>query len=263
MGRSPTPAGSSTRCVRRRSRRPRPDLPSSGAPLRRARQAARVSRLRDAGGAGARARRGRGASPRGNEDRPGMKTFLLVSDRVSLAVTETGAHLSDVAFVLPDGRRVAPMHTAPWADEPLGEDMPPVLRVLRGDFFCAPFGAATSFPARRHGLPANGTWRPTPGRRRAGGAPRRRVMGAAVSRCASSAPRRAMVYRRTRCAAAAVSRSVTTPCSRRATAAARLRPGSLPAAAEGEVPPQGSILRYPQEFADHVLRCLQTAARSI
>jgi hypothetical protein len=90
-----------------------------------------------------------------------MKTFPLRSDRVSLAVTETGGQLSEVAFVLADGRTVAPMHVAPWADETLGDDIPPMLRVLRGDFLAAPFGASDVLPGegRDHGLAANGTWR--------------------------------------------------------------------------------------------------------
>ena len=92
-----------------------------------------------------------------------MKQFPLRSDRVSLAVTETGGHLSDVVFVLPGGRQVSPMHTAPWADEPLPEDTPPILRVLRGDFFCAPFGSSDLIPGetRVHGLAASGNWRLT------------------------------------------------------------------------------------------------------
>lgn len=89
-----------------------------------------------------------------------MIRFPLTSDRVSLSVTETGGQLSDVAFTLADGRTVAPMHVAPWTDEPLGDDIPPMLRVLRGDFLAAPFGASDVLPEERrdHGLSANGTW---------------------------------------------------------------------------------------------------------
>src|SRR4051812_19449213 len=92
-----------------------------------------------------------------------MKLFPLGSDCVSLAVTETGGHLSDVAFTLPGGRRVSPMHVAPWANESLPDDTPAILRILRGDFFCAPFGSSDVIPGetRVHGLPANGTWRLT------------------------------------------------------------------------------------------------------
>jgi len=53
------------------------------------------------------------------------------------------------------------MHTAPWADETLPADTPPILRVLRGDFFCAPFGPNDLIPEMSlvHGLTANGSWR--------------------------------------------------------------------------------------------------------
>src|SRR6187399_1924355 len=89
-----------------------------------------------------------------------MKQFPLRSDRASLAVTETGGHFSDVVFAVPDGRQVSPMHTAPWANETLPEDTPEILRVLRGDFFCAPFGSSDLIPGeeRVHGLPASGKW---------------------------------------------------------------------------------------------------------
>lgn len=92
-----------------------------------------------------------------------MKSFPLHSDRASLAITETGGQLSDVCFTLEGGRRVSPMHVAPWADEQLPADTPPILRVLRGDFFCAPFGSSDVLPEAPfvHGLPASGTWRVT------------------------------------------------------------------------------------------------------
>lgn len=92
-----------------------------------------------------------------------MIRFPLTSDRVSLTVTETGGQLSDVAFTLADGRTLAPMHVAPWAGEPLADDIPPMLRVLRGDFLAAPFGASDVLPEekRDHGLSASGTWRLT------------------------------------------------------------------------------------------------------
>ena len=90
-----------------------------------------------------------------------MRTFALLSDRVSLGVTETAGHLSDVTFIIGDGRSVAPMHTAPWSNEELPPDIPPILRILRGDFFCAPFGASDVIPGDNptHGASANGLWR--------------------------------------------------------------------------------------------------------
>lgn len=90
-----------------------------------------------------------------------MKAWPIKSDRASFAVTETGAHLDRVEFVLDDGRTIAPMHTSPWEHEALPADLDPILRILRGDFFCAPFGASDVIAdePRAHGLPANGPWR--------------------------------------------------------------------------------------------------------
>jgi len=80
-----------------------------------------------------------------------------------LAVTEIGGHLSDVSFTPSCGRSICPMHVAPWIDEPLGGDIAPVLRILCGDFFCAPFSFGDLLPneKRGHGLPANDAWRLT------------------------------------------------------------------------------------------------------
>lgn len=59
----------------------------------------------------------------------------------SLTVQRLGAMLAPVRFDLPDGRSVQPMHIPPWADEPLPPDLPPILRGLRGEWPCVPFGA--------------------------------------------------------------------------------------------------------------------------
>jgi hypothetical protein len=130
-----------------------------------------------------------------------MKQFPLRSDLVSLAVTETGGHLSDVVFVLSGGRQVSPMHTAPWANENLPEDTPPILRVLRGDFFCAPFGSSDLIPeeARVHGLPASGKWNLT---ETTGGTVDAvldgAVLGATVAKHVAVRPGEAVVYQRHR-----------------------------------------------------------------
>ena len=66
-----------------------------------------------------------------------------------LTVQALGAMLAPITFVLPGGRQVSPMHIAPWAEEPASAALPGVLRGLRGDWLCAPFGSAaetTHFP---------------------------------------------------------------------------------------------------------------------
>jgi len=83
----------------------------------------------------------------------GQSSWLLGNKTVEAAVTQTGGHLGPVAFRL--GRRtVRPFHVAPWAQEKTGA-LPPILKVLRGDFFCMPFGGNAS-PWRKEQHPAHG-----------------------------------------------------------------------------------------------------------
>ena len=58
----------------------------------------------------------------------------------ALTVQRLGAMLAPVTFVLADGRQVSPFHIAPWADEPDSEALPGILRKLRGEWPCVPFG---------------------------------------------------------------------------------------------------------------------------
>jgi len=92
----------------------------------------------------------------------GEQSWSLHSDRVSLGVTREGGHTGPVEFSLGRGRVVAPLHCAPWAGEKLAPETPAILRVLRGDFFCMPFGGnATAFRGEKHpvhGETANGRW---------------------------------------------------------------------------------------------------------
>jgi hypothetical protein len=90
-----------------------------------------------------------------------------------------------------DGRTVAPLHRAPWADEteaPREADTAPNVMALGGDFLCAPFGANDVEPAPSHGWTANSAWRPT-GQTDAGGGGvvatfelERKVFGATVTK---------------------------------------------------------------------------------
>lgn len=55
-----------------------------------------------------------------------------------------------------------PYAVAPWAEEDLANVLPPILKVLRGDFFCLPFGGNdTAYQGETHpphGETANGWW---------------------------------------------------------------------------------------------------------
>jgi hypothetical protein len=194
---------------------------------------------------------------------PIMKTYPIRADRVSLALTVTGGHLSDVAFDL-DGRHVTPMHTAPWYDEPMPPDAPPMLRVLRGDFFCAPFGPNDVVPGDgpQHGDSASGEWElvssgdgwveavlATP------------IMGAQLRKRVEVRPGESIVYQRHTFTGGSGRLPVGHHAMLRADGVLRLAfaprifAGTPPAPVE--TPPEGrSILAYPQEITD-----LRTARR--
>ncbi len=67
--------------------------------------------------------------------------------------------LLDGFTVTDGGRRIAPLHRAPWVGkgEPIPSSEPPLIATLGGDFFCAPFSAAgEGIPL--HGWPPNSPW---------------------------------------------------------------------------------------------------------
>jgi hypothetical protein len=90
-----------------------------------------------------------------------------------------------------EGRVLQPFYTAPWVDDPAtaeDDSLPPNLRFLSGDFFCAPFGLSDIEPAPHHGWPANSEWEvaeapaPSSGGSRARLALKKPVMGARVTK---------------------------------------------------------------------------------
>ncbi|KAB2639246.1 MAG: hypothetical protein DVB26_07090 [Verrucomicrobia bacterium] len=80
---------------------------------------------------------------------------------VSFDITRSAGHLGHVKFRL--GRQIVqPFFTAPWVDKPESAKLIPLLRELRGDFFCAPFGAGPAWRNETHpphGESANATWK--------------------------------------------------------------------------------------------------------
>ena len=80
--------------------------------------------------------------------------------KVSFKMTTTGGQLGPVKFRL--GRQVVePMQTAPWCDTPEAKKLIPLLRELRGDFFCVPFGDGPGWRGEihpPHGETANADW---------------------------------------------------------------------------------------------------------
>lgn len=88
-------------------------------------------------------------------------SWRFASRDVEANVTELGGHVGPVTFDR-QGRKLQPLSVAPWSGEKLAPDTPAILRVLRGDFFCMPFGGnaqphrSESHPV--HGEPANKRW---------------------------------------------------------------------------------------------------------
>lgn len=86
----------------------------------------------------------------------GEPAYELASDCVRLFVTPRGGHIAPVEFSLPSGGVAQPYSLAPWLPKDV-PGQPPLLQILRGDFFCLPFGGSKSF-SLPHGEPANAEW---------------------------------------------------------------------------------------------------------
>ena len=91
----------------------------------------------------------------------GQPSWRLASAQVEAFVTQMGGHLGPVTFDR-KGRKLQPFSLAPWAEERIDPSLPTIIKVLRGDFFCLPFGGnATPFGRERHpvhGETANARW---------------------------------------------------------------------------------------------------------
>ncbi len=85
----------------------------------------------------------------------GEPSWVLRTPELDLHVTVRAGHLAPVIFHL-GGHDVSPYALAPWLPEEY-PDLPPLLSVLRGDFFCLPFGGQPAGPP--HGDGANLPWR--------------------------------------------------------------------------------------------------------
>lgn len=90
----------------------------------------------------------------------GEPSWRLATREAELFLTRRGGHLGPATFRV-GHRRIQPFNVAPWHAEKIA-GLPPVLSVLRGDFFCLPFGGnETAFRGERHpphGEAANASW---------------------------------------------------------------------------------------------------------
>ena len=92
----------------------------------------------------------------------GQPSWRVASSSVEAYLTAQGGHMAPVTFDR-KGRKLRPYAVAPWWNEKLPAPLPPLLKVLRGDFFCLPFGGnATPYRGERHpphGETCNRKWR--------------------------------------------------------------------------------------------------------
>ncbi|MBS12580.1 MAG: hypothetical protein CME19_13360 [Gemmatimonadetes bacterium] len=90
-------------------------------------------------------------------------SYTIQSDEIALAISELGGCMAPVAFYRKSKNPVTPLAVAPWWNEKIPSDQPPVIKALRGDFFCMPFGGGeTKYKGRAyppHGETANRKWR--------------------------------------------------------------------------------------------------------
>lgn len=84
----------------------------------------------------------------------GEPSFHLATPELDLDITIRGGQVAPVVFHLLGGD-VSPYSLSPWEPDEFPE-LPPLLSVLRGDFFCLPFGEQEDGPP--HGDPANAEW---------------------------------------------------------------------------------------------------------
>jgi hypothetical protein len=95
------------------------------------------------------------------EDDVAERFRTVRAEAISLTLDLAVGHIRSLEIDC-DGRRLSPFHTAPWVEEPAiidDPDIPPGLKFLSVDFFCAPFGRSDIEPAPGHGWPANSPWR--------------------------------------------------------------------------------------------------------
>jgi hypothetical protein len=88
----------------------------------------------------------------------GAAGWRLKRGLVELHVTRIGGQIAPVNFDLGDGCVAHPYSLAPWQPDDCDDSIPNLLRYLRGDFFCIPFGVSQNHP-HPHGATANLEWR--------------------------------------------------------------------------------------------------------
>lgn len=95
----------------------------------------------------------------------GQPSWVVASDCVEMAITQLGGHLAPVLFYADGKTPIQPYWVAPWyrIKEMKFPRAAAVLKPLRGDFFCMPFGAnAAEYNGEQHvchGEPGCDKWK--------------------------------------------------------------------------------------------------------
>jgi hypothetical protein len=90
----------------------------------------------------------------------GKPSYTIKNDNVEIFITVQGGHMTG-SFKHGD-RDISPFFVSPWSTEHLDDSILPILQVMRGDYFCFPFGInadaykGVSHPL--HGKTANHCW---------------------------------------------------------------------------------------------------------
>jgi hypothetical protein len=91
----------------------------------------------------------------------GEQSWVVGNDQVELAVTVRGGHMAPVTFFRGSAAPVRPYYISPWQGTGVRTGVP-VLDMLRGDFFCMPFGEGGGYRGENHpvhGESAGSAWR--------------------------------------------------------------------------------------------------------
>ena len=92
----------------------------------------------------------------------GFPSWKIANDEVEVCLSQRGGHMAPVTFFRKDAK-FSPMSIAPWSTEKNAKYAVKHLSLLRGDFFCMPFGGnpvpygKETYPA--HGETANNDWK--------------------------------------------------------------------------------------------------------
>jgi hypothetical protein len=77
------------------------------------------------------------------------KGWEFKADKITLHITERGGHMGPVYFHIDENSTFQPYYINPWNNENLFIETE-VLRPLRGDFFCLPFGGDNNWNGESH-----------------------------------------------------------------------------------------------------------------